>query len=113
MKIYKTLDFQKLVAIQRTDASILLAHTCPGCMEQIDVRADGIARVKVQIAARYASLARYTWVKILKAQVDAGRYLVDSRAIAKKVQSSPTMCALLADEINDISLSIQEDEPQE
>jgi hypothetical protein len=99
--------------IQRTDASILLAHACPGRMEQIDVRADGIARVKVQLAALYASFARYTWVKMLKAQVDAGRYIADSRAIAKKVQSSPAMRTLLEYEINDISLSIQEDEPQE
>jgi anti-sigma28 factor (negative regulator of flagellin synthesis) len=64
-------------------------------MEQIDVRADGITRVKVQLAARYASFARYTWIEMLKAQIDAGRYIVDSRAIAKKVQSSPAIRALL------------------
>jgi anti-sigma28 factor (negative regulator of flagellin synthesis) len=99
--------------MQRTDASILLAHACPGRMEQRDVRADDIARVKVQIAACYASFARYTWIKMLKAQVDAGRYIVDSRAIAEKMHSLPAVRALLKYEINDISLSIQEDEPQE
>jgi anti-sigma28 factor (negative regulator of flagellin synthesis) len=71
--------------IQRTDASILLTHADPDRMKQIRVRVGSIARVKAQLLVRSDVTARIVRTKILKAQVDAGRYIVDSRAIAQKL----------------------------
>ncbi len=67
--------------IQRTDASILLIHTYP---DQIAC-ASNRARAKAQLLAHSDATARIARIKMLKEQVDAGRYIIDSRAIAQKM----------------------------
>jgi len=99
--------------IQGADASVLLAHASPDRMKQIEVCADSIARVKVQLLTCYAVYARIAWIKMLKAQVDAGKYIVDSQTIAKKIQISPFMRALLEYEKENGSLLTGGDETQE
>jgi len=99
--------------IQRTDASILLAHAYPDRMKQLAARAGNMTRVKAQLLAHSEAAARVAWIKMLKAQVDAGTYIVDSRAIAHKLQLSPIMFYLTEYEKNDIVLLTPENESQE
>jgi hypothetical protein len=99
--------------IQRADASILLAHAYPDQMKQIAAPAGSMTRVKAQLLARSEAAARIAWIRMLKAQVDAGTYIVDSRAIAHKMQSLHIMLPIMEYEKNDISLLTQEDGAQE
>ena len=71
--------------IQRTDASILLAHAYPGRMKQVETHTGNMARVKAELQASSYAAARIARIEMLKAQVDAGTYIVDSRAIAQKI----------------------------
>jgi hypothetical protein len=102
------MDYAMKARIQGTDTSILLTHAYPGRMKQIDVRANSIARVKAQLLACYAVYARITCVNMLKVQVDAGKYIVDSQTIARKIRLSPVMRDLPEYEIDDTSLPTQE-----
>jgi len=78
--------------IQRTDALISLAHDiAPGRVQEIDARASGIVRGEVQLPTRSDTVDRIAWVKMLKAQVDAGTYIIDSRAIVQKMIILPTL----------------------
>jgi anti-sigma-28 factor FlgM len=86
---------------QRIDASILLTHAYPDQMKQIEACVGSIARVKAQLLARSDTATRIARIKILKAQVDAGRYIVDSRAIAQKINFSPVMIAMQVYGTND------------
>ncbi len=71
--------------IQRTDASILLTHTYPDQMKQLEACASNMARAKAQLLAHSDATARIARIKMLKEQVDAGRYIIDSRSIAQKM----------------------------
>ncbi len=99
--------------LQRADASILLAHAYPDQMKQIATRTGSMTRVKAQLLVRSGAAARIAWIKMLKAQVDAGTYIVDSRAIAYKIQKLHVMLPITEYEKNDVSLLKQEDESQE
>jgi hypothetical protein len=108
------MDMNMKARIQHTDASILLAHDIaayPDRVKQTEARADTIARLKARLLARSDDAARIMRVKVLKAQVDAGTYIVDSRAMAKKIQFLPVICDMPEREKDDISPAIQEDEP--
>jgi anti-sigma28 factor (negative regulator of flagellin synthesis) len=96
---------------QGTDASILLAHVYSGRMEQIETHAHSIAKVKAQLLAYSDAVARIAWIKMLKAQIDAGTYIVNSRSIAQKIQFSPAMGTMLEFETNNMWLATWEDEP--
>ena len=99
--------------IQHTDASILLAHAYPDQMKQIAARVGSMTKVRARLLARSDAAARIARIKMLKAQVDAGTYIVNSRAIAYNLQNLCIMLPIKECEKNDVSLLTQEDEPQE
>jgi hypothetical protein len=99
--------------LQCTDASILLAHAYPDQMQQIAACAGSMTRVKAQLLARSGAAVRSAWIKMLKAQVDAGTYIVDSRAIAYNMQNLHIMLPITEYEKNDVLILTQEDESQE
>jgi hypothetical protein len=72
-----------------------------------------MTKVKVELLARSEVAVRIARVKMLKAQVDAGTYFVDSRAVAHKVQVSHMLLSITEYEKDDISLPTQEDESQQ
>jgi flagellar biosynthesis anti-sigma factor FlgM len=74
--------------IQRTDASVLLSHAYPGQMEQIEAPAGNVARGKAQLQLSSDDAVRIARVELLKAQVNAGTYIVDSQAVAQKMLHS-------------------------
>jgi Anti-sigma-28 factor, FlgM len=99
--------------IQRTDASILLAHAYPDQVKQIAARLGRMTRVRAQLLARSDAAARMDRIEMLKSQVDAGTYIVDSRAIAYNIQNLRIMLPITECEKHDVSPLTQEYEPQE
>jgi anti-sigma28 factor (negative regulator of flagellin synthesis) len=96
---------------QGTNTSILLAHVYPDRMKQSEAHAYSIARVNAQYLALSDVTARIAWIKMLKTQIAAGTYIVNSYFIAQKIQSSHIMGAIPKYERSNISLATQEGEP--
>jgi hypothetical protein len=113
------IDMNIKARMQRADAAILLAHDMavyPGRVKQIEACNDSAGDVKAQFLAYSDTAVRIARIKMLKAQVEAGTYIVNSRALAQKMQSLPVICALSEGKENDSTGSVpipQGDEPHE
>jgi hypothetical protein len=88
--------------IQLTDASILLAHAHPDYTKQGEGCATLTIRTTARSLARSDYAARIARIKMLKAQVDAGTYMIDSRAIAQQMQCSSVICDTSECETHDV-----------
>jgi hypothetical protein len=74
---------------QRTDVTGLLASGSgidPGRVKRREIHTTPLARERVQSSSPLAITSRDDRIRALKEQVDAGTYVIDNHALAKRIQ---------------------------
>lgn len=75
---------------------------CTSVDEPMVSRGESIAQLEAQVMARSDGEDRIARVEMLKLQIEAGTYSLDSNTLAQTMQEIPFVCAILGVGANDI-----------